>query len=275
VSRNRSLIFFLILVVAIGYYLFTNRNKTEVVQEESANRTAIEVREPVFSQDQRDAVMLAIIDGQIDIVREALDEGMSPDAIANVPTVIKQLPFLQVAVRKNQYEIVKLLLDRGASLDVEVEIDPEDPKDAFNFPVIWEMIYGENSKIIALILDRLKETDQSYEGIYESLTWSVAKNAPTEIVKLLLDKGADPDYVWNANSPLIHAVMEDNFETLKVLVEAGADIDRLAPYGEYFIGENRVYIPQQFTALDCAIMWDRPEMTDYLRSIGGKEVYHF
>jgi hypothetical protein len=49
----------------------------------------------------------------------------------------------------------------------------------------------------------------------------------------------------------------------------------LAPYGEYFIGEDKRYIPEQFTALDCAIMWDHPEIAEYLRNAGGKEVYRF
>lgn len=65
--------------------------------------------------------------------------------------------------------------------------------------------------------------------------------------------------------------MENNLDTVKLLVEAGAELDALAPYGEYFIGENRRYIPQRFTALDCAIIWEHSEIAEYLRSVGGTE----
>lgn len=50
----------------------------------------------------------------------------------------------------------------------------------------------------------------------------------TEAVKLLLQHGADPkhvDFGDDEEPPIMLAIMAENFEVLKLLVESGADLD--------------------------------------------------
>ncbi|WP_182302531.1 ankyrin repeat domain-containing protein [Cohnella cholangitidis] len=228
-----------------------------------------------FTALERVEAMNAVVKGDAATLKKWLDEGMSPDSYADVYDYDIPRPFLLIAIKEAKMDIIHLLFEYGASVDVGVKIDPEDPKDNGNIPVLWETIYRKNVGVAKIVLDKVTPDTLAYTGIDESLTWSVAKNDSPALVKLLIDKGADVEYSWNANRPLIHAVMENNLDTVKLLVEAGADVNALAPYGEYFIGDNKHYIPEQFTALDCAIMWEHPEIAEYLRSAGGTEVYHF
>ncbi|MEK3719721.1 ankyrin repeat domain-containing protein [Paenibacillus sp. FSL H8-0034] len=261
----------LIVVVIILVVAWNHFSKSEV-QEEPIK--PVQVQKKTHTKEEKNAAMLAIINGETDKVRAALEDGMSPDSIARVPGVKIELSFLEIAVRKNRPDIVRLLLDKGASVDVRVKIDPKDPDNTSNFPVIYEVIYGGNVEVASIILEHLSPSDQSYKGIFAGLSWAVAKNANTKLVQLLIDKGADVNYSWNAQTPLIHAIDENNMETLQVLVNAGADLDRLAPYGDYWVNEKKRYIPKQFTALDAAKIWERRNMYDYLKSVGGKGVLY-
>ncbi|WP_239618540.1 ankyrin repeat domain-containing protein [Cohnella mopanensis] len=263
----------IIIVVIVGVYLFNGNSKSRSNPNEN-----IEVSESLpreFTAVERAEAMEAVVKGDTVTLKKWLDEGMSPDSYADVHDYKIPRPFLVIAIKEAKIDIIHMLFEYGASVDVGVEIDPEDPKDNGNFPVLWETIYRKNVDVAKIILDKVTPDTQAYTGIDESLTWSVAKNDSSALVKLIIDKGADIEYSWNANRPLIHAVMENNLDTVKLLVEAGADVNALAPYGEYFIGEDKRYIPEQFTALDCAIMWEHPEIAEYLRNVDGKEVYHF
>ncbi len=258
-----------ILIIIGGIYRFNNHYKLNSYTIEETEVSKSLPRE--FTRSERAEAMEAVVKGDTVTLQKWLEEGMSPDSYADVYDYNLPMPFLKIAIKEAKIDIINMLFEYGASVDVGVEIDPEDPKDNGNFPILWETIYRNNADVAKVIFEKVTPDTLSYTGIDESLTWSVAKNNSTALVEIIIDRGADIEYSWNANRPLIHAVMENNLDTVKLLVEAGADLNALAPYGEYFIGEYKQYIPDQFTALDCAIMWERPEIEEYLRSAGGSE----
>ena len=83
-----------------------------------------------------------------------------------------------------------------------------------------------------------------------------------EIIKLLLDKGANPNNVWNREtSPLQYAACsdkEDRFAIIKLLVEKGADVNYKYGYiiGNVILSNDRGY--------------DTIEIIEYLEEHGAK-----
>ncbi len=63
-----------------------------------------------------------------------------------------------------------------------------------------------------------------------------------EVIRLLLDAGADPNSRCKYGSPLCDAVLRNNLDLVTMLLEAGASVN-LAPWG----------IPQPVTPLEKAI----------------------
>ncbi|QGJ71957.1 Ankyrin repeat-containing protein [Planctomycetales bacterium 10988] len=126
-------------------------------------------------------------------------------------------------------------------------------------PLLSEAVTKGNPKIIEAMLDhgfyidplRLPEktTPLGYSINYDQ----------DEIIELLLTRGANP----NIGRPLIGTLncntLEKRFKYVKLLVEHGADVNRL--YDLYGDSNN------QFTVLDWA---NDPEIVDYLREKGAK-----
>ncbi len=101
--------------------------------------------------------------------------------------------------------------------------------------------------------------DLNIAGQYGYPPLFIAPNA--EIVKLLLDAGADPNFVHrNKLTPLMyHLVYKSDMEILKRLVEGGADINYIR-YGSTYTGFG--------TPLLMAIGGENYDMIDYLISKG-------
>jgi len=78
-----------------------------------------------------------------------------------------------------------------------------------------------------------------------------------EIVKLGIKYGADLEKTnWDNEVPLGYATAWGNFESVRILVEAGANVNAIEG------------IDVKTTPLDCS--WDKPEIKEYLRQHGAK-----
>ncbi len=91
------------------------------------------------------------------------------------------------------------------------------------------------------------------------LTMAAAYGGDLEAVKLLLELGADPKACsdWRMATALHAAAAYGHLEIARALIDAGADVNILSP-------ENR-------TPLDEAILNNRTELADLLRSAGGRQ----
>ena len=131
----------------------------------------------------------AIEYGNIDKVRELIDAGED----INIHDDDERQTPLMYAVVERKVEIVKLLISKGAEVDM----------------IGGYMGYPGHTPLLAASLGSLGVTDRDIE-----------------IVKLLISKGADVNIKGNEDStPLNNASREGNIEFVKLLINAGADVN--------------------------------------------------
>jgi ankyrin repeat protein len=105
-------------------------------------------------------------------------------------------------------ESVKLILSSGADVDGSAEeYNYEDP------------LYEEDMD------DYDDEYDGEYDGNYGGPLVAAARSGETDIVKLLIDRGADVNACGTGESPLTLAVKFGYLDIVKMLIENGAKID--------------------------------------------------
>ena len=180
----------------------------------------------------------AIRCGDTAAVSALLDQDSSLLAARNAQS---QSPIL-FSIYNRQKEIRDLLLSRGASLELNeaaaagdlarvkqlVDADPSLAK-SFSpdgFPVLaLAAVFGnfEIAKYLHAKGGDVNAVSTNGSG-YNALTGAVA-SGHTEIVKWLLENGAEPNYRYaNGYAPLLTAAANGHLEILKALLAHGADL---------------------------------------------------
>lgn len=127
---------------------------------------------------------------------------------------------LHYAVRENNIEAIKTLLNLGAN---------PNKKDNFGkTPLMWSVSKVEKNNISKILienrktyLDAMDDDGRGHTALYHAMS---DKNY--EIVKYLIAKGAN---IENKSTPfgpaLIYAIFNNDIEMVKIIVEAGADLN--------------------------------------------------
>ena len=148
--------------------------------------------------------------GDLEKVKEMLDKGADPN------TAYLRHIALHEAADNNRIEIVSLLIDRGAQLDL---ISPS------GHTALHEAVASGHVEIVRLLIDRGSKMDVISER--DSTPLMIAMNRRKDaIATLLIEKGADI-HVRDRDgcSVLIHAVRNDNVKQVHLLLDRGADLD--------------------------------------------------
>ena len=206
-------------------------------------------------------LMAAIKTGHIETLRSLLDAGHSPNEPQHYQVRIgdwerdAQSTPLELAVLENRMDMVKLLIERGASLrenSDEILFAALREKDLtmFSFLVEVGVQMDENQNSISRLflhledcqkpealpmLDRLGMDLQKYGG--EALR-SMASHGNRVLAEYLLRNGADinyhkPDMIYPyASTPVTEAARRDDFPMVQWLIEQGADITIPDKYGD-------------------------------------------
>jgi ankyrin repeat protein len=176
-----------------------------------------------------------IEDGDVDAVRTAVAE--SPHLLGHTVERDGQAGWtpLHVAVAEGQADIVRVLVDAGADLDVRTEHYRTPLHVALRHqpalvPLLRELGAVVDAPSAAYLDDVAQLTRQLDEGAQLSdpetghlLTWA-AYGGAAGTARLLLDRGADAD------AGALHAAAErGRLDVVRMLLDAGADIDRLDP----------------------------------------------
>jgi ankyrin repeat protein len=156
------------------------------------------------------AMHFAVREGYIDTVRSLVESG----ADVNVPTTSDQSTILLVAITNGRYDIAKYLLEHGA-----------DPKPSNT----------EQATALFTTLD----VKWAPHGWYPAPSLDNESTDYLELMKLLLDKGADVDArmsgrmtrivgpaggtVYNGETPFIRAAQANDVEAMKLLLARGAN----------------------------------------------------
>ena len=167
----------------------------------------------------------AVRNKDIERVRALLDEGVSVDSKNK-----NGIPILYRAVHNSREstEIVKLLIDRGANVNIKLDQGGHTPL----------MTAAENTNVdssldtVKLLLASGADINARSNTGMSALSYAVANSnqkSSLETVKLLLDSGADIEIRNNIGStPLIVATVnsdtKSSLDTIKLLIDYGADL---------------------------------------------------
>ena len=165
---------------------------------------------PAAAKEATDALFLGIRNSDIRTVESALARGAKVDARSEEGDT----PLMSAAVYSTA-DCMRLLLDRGAEPNAQ---------DMRGGTALMRSV-RDLSKV-KLLLDRGAEVDaRSGRGVTALM---VAANSPgkSDVVRLLLDRKADPHAADAADtSTLMYATDLGDFESVKALVAAGAEVN--------------------------------------------------
>ena len=165
-----------------------------------------------------------------------VEEGAGGDNVYQTP--------LALACEDVDLKIMKILLDAGA--------DPNNYKE--ESLISWVIGSDEpiSKKILGLRLLLDAGTDLNKINDYGNIDWSfnqvVQDDDNVDIVKLLLENGLNPNNEKYFRNSLYIASENGALENIKVLINAGADIDLESPY--YNLGKTALIIASQNNNLD-------------------------
>jgi ankyrin repeat protein len=182
-------------------------------------------------------LIAAIIGGSVDAVKKLLAAG----AKADQPDRLRRTP-LQAASAWKRTEITSLLLASSTTVDPSAlaaaalngsadqvrmllarNADPNADRGNVLREATRGCLRGDNSEVIRLLLDA--GADPKIHDGYTALHRAAGLCEP-EIVRLLLERGADPNARdLNGNTPLVYAAVSGRLEAVRILIAAGADVN--------------------------------------------------
>jgi ankyrin repeat protein len=145
------------------------------------------------------------------IVSLLLDHGADPN-LCNIK--IENICPLFIASKIGNYEIVKTLLDHGASPNLI---------NSFHATSLMAATKIQHVPIIKLLLERGANPNMCIHPTKNCPLYIASQNGNLEIVKTLLDAGADINIINSENiTPLVVAIINAHVDVVKVLLSYGA-----------------------------------------------------
>jgi len=138
------------------------------------------------------------------------------------------------AIEKENYKIVKLLLEKGANPNIKYSfsnfLSPSSKKNVpiLNRNALHEAIEMQDNKIIELLLEYVDLTQ--LDNNYDSFVYAI-ENKNYKLIKLLLEKGGDLNKPDEYGNLIISKVLDkynwddDKFSIFKLLIENGMNIN--------------------------------------------------
>ncbi len=127
---------------------------------------------------------------------------------------------LNVALTANDIDAIRAVLDRGADANSPATADQASP---LLYYINERLTLNEvpNVEIVRLLLDRGANPNGNMDDgnpLVESLTFP-------DVVRLLLERGANPNGDGDGTPPLHWAAADGTIETIRILLDAGANVN--------------------------------------------------
>jgi len=123
---------------------------------------------------------------------------------------------LHEAVNSRRYEVAKVLLENGASVDAKTNVG----KTPLDMAIKWKQ-----KKIANLLRKHASKTGEELKAAKEPIH-AAARQGNIEAVKQHLAAGADVNAIdHEGNTPLHHAVYNDQTEIIRLLIDKGAEVN--------------------------------------------------
>ena len=244
-----------------------NDEYNEVFNKEStvANCNVPKSFRPTSTRD-RIGLMLAVESGYVSDMSELLAKGVDPNCEDVWHDGTHCSALLGSVYRYPNNEISKLLIDAGADVNYVGFVD------GVKFSILHAAVIKGNVEILKFLLrkganpncERVLANGSRYSPLFDS----ISERSNDEIAKLLIDVGADVNYIGNASGikiPILTAaIMESNVDILKLLLSKKA-----APNCEIVFANGR-----RCSALLCSISaWPNDEIARLLINAGADVNY--
>lgn len=157
------------------------------------------------------ALFAAIESGDSALVRDLLARGAGPNACDS-----RGWTALFLAIDAGSVEAVQALLDHGADLNMKMTGDS----------TLQVAAFRDNLVIARMLLERGAGVDVNFRGAEGNTPLkTAAEHGNTELAKLFLDAGADPDYVGGIDglSVLGMAAMMGHPDVVQLLLDRGCN----------------------------------------------------
>ncbi|KAF0909935.1 hypothetical protein E2562_001192 [Oryza meyeriana var. granulata] len=156
----------------------------------------------------------ASLDGRLAAARYLLDHGADPNKKDNAGSVP-----LHCAAKNGHDEVARLLLSRGASIDIAY---------IRGTPLHIAAAYGK-ARVMKVLLEHHADPNKASEVLGTPLVATLhatcqrlAESISLQCVKLLIEAGADVNYS-DRDTPLVVAITNGLTDCIKCLLKAGAD----------------------------------------------------
>lgn len=211
------------------------------------------------------AIISASKYGRVDIVSLLIEKGASLDVRGSMFNTP-----LSESLREGHLNVAKLLIENGAPVD-----------DASNGETALITASRKGyTDIAALLIKKGADIDKPANGTKSSALWCAAGQGHIDIVKLLIEHGAS---INNTNdyytTPLMHSLSRGRVEIAKLLVEKGALIDEYDNYGTtaLMIAAKKGFADITKLLIDKGARLDKKDKKnnsalDYAKKMGHKDI---
>ena len=136
---------------------------------------------------------------------------------------------LESAISKQELELVKSLIHKGADIHANVTIQETFPWENgaldTKLPMIFHAVKKGTLEILDLLIKSGANTQQIHKKVGSTIHYAV-KHRKSDMVKYLVGKGVDVNIKDSQHeTPLMIAVQNENGSFVKLLLDLGAKID--------------------------------------------------
>ena len=166
---------------------------------------------------------------------------------------------LHVATNLDNYDIAKMLIDKGADINCQLNDGAT--------PLIMAAANG-NKKIVQLLIDKEAKLELRLKDMYQTALIAAVNNSRFDIVELLLNNEASIDaysYSWDFkndnsfNTALSIAINKEDFKMAELLLSHGAYINHMV------LGYLTIY--------DIAIFSNKKNTIEFLKKYGARSAF--
>lgn len=185
--------------------------------------------------DQNAKLIQAAANGNLTDVDIALTNGADINA---KDTTNSGVTALYLASQNGHTDVVRLLLEKGADVDVKRITNvatalegnngtgPTDSVSTLHLLKLLDDIKVGNTKAIEYLIEKGEDVNIKNPTDGVTALWIASQNGYSEIVRLLLEKGAKVNIKTNdGTTALMIAAKNDHTNVIKLLVEKGADVN--------------------------------------------------
>lgn len=163
---------------------------------------------------------------------------MTEKCTASYDPSLELLPLHQASLYGHDH-VVEYLLQKGAKVDAIVAGG------------LLPIHFAKTGEVVQILVAHGSRLDAA--GGITPLANSLSHGAKPSAVKTFLQLGADPNHVASTGTTAAEAaVIRNNVDALRILLEAGADVTRPLPDGSFLIFKAIWYITMEYGESTCS-----------------------